>query len=127
MAVIFTMIGIAFVAIGLVTIFLPIPLGFISLMIGIALLVASNQQFRDFIGWLRRKFKNVDKVFDKTEKILPKPLSKPLHETDPHKDEEEDEEEDEDASTPRQRHQFGAPMQRERAYPRYRPGTRPRR
>ncbi|WOI54509.1 hypothetical protein [Parvularcula sp. LCG005] len=84
MSIIFTFLGITLFLVGLITVFLPLPIGLICIVLGIALLVASNKRVRQALSWARAKFRRVDMVFDKAQEVLPEKLSKPMRETDPH-------------------------------------------
>ncbi|MEM9421776.1 MAG: hypothetical protein AAF986_04610 [Pseudomonadota bacterium] len=98
MKLILGIIAVILILVGITTVFLPIPIGLLCLLVGVALLTSVNEPFRDFLKWLRRKIRPVDKVFDKAEDVLPDTLAKPLHETDPD-DEGEEEEANEKASS----------------------------
>ena len=101
MKLILSLVGLFFVIIGLITVFLPIPIGILSLLIGIAILISVSPRVRDMVKWLRKRWAPADYVFRKAEPLLPDPIAKPLHETDPDDDENDeatDEETGEDPS-----------------------------
>ena len=90
MKILITIVGVILLVIGFVTVFLPLPIGMVCILVGAAMLAGVNEPFRRSIKWLRRKVKPVDKALDEAEKVLPEPLAKPLHETDPDEDDEDD-------------------------------------
>lgn len=99
MKYVLTALGLAFLAIGLITVFLPVPIGLFLILLGTALLVSVNAQARAAVKWLRRRVRGVNDALGQAEKILPEKLAKPLHETEPDEDEPKDEEDDEGEKT----------------------------
>ncbi|MEM6650019.1 MAG: PGPGW domain-containing protein [Pseudomonadota bacterium] len=78
-----TFIGFTLIGLGALIVFLPIPLGLLMIVTGIAILVSTSLKAQRFFRWLREKAKPVDAAFDKAEEILPEPIAAPLKETDP--------------------------------------------
>ena len=71
------------IAVGLVVLPLPIPLGAIMIIIGVGLLVTVNPYARRAITRFRGRNPKVEAVIKRVEHFLPEIFRRPLHETDP--------------------------------------------
>jgi len=70
--------AVVLVAVGLVTFFLPIPLGVLPLLIGLAILMALIPRLRRWFLGLRRRYPSLDAGLTSIEPHLPSPLRKIL-------------------------------------------------
>ena len=128
MKLILFLIGIVMILVGLVLFPLPLPLGWIFLIIGTVLVVSTNKTAKKLLKKARRKWSWLDKIFEKTGKIIPKRFRKEIEETDPNGHDEDDDEDKEDEEESRQHTAPAIPRKLSRldTHPRCRPPTRPR-
>jgi hypothetical protein len=71
------------ILLGLAFIPLPIPLGAILVLTGVALLAANSDGFSRFIRFIRRNSSFLDMMFSKIAMILPATLNRVLKQTEP--------------------------------------------
>lgn len=87
---ILSLIAIAMIVVGVVTMVSPIPFGIILIVSGLALLVLANPKARPFLRWLRRKLPFLDHWLDEAEPRSSGRIRDVLRETDPEEQGEED-------------------------------------
>ena len=84
--IIASMIAVVLILVGIATFFLPIPIGAILILIGLALLIGSNAAFALWLRGLRQRHPDMDSRIRRAEKWLPGPLRAPLDKTRPEDD-----------------------------------------
>lgn len=70
-----TAFAIILIVIGLIAMAAPTPFGFVFVALGFALLTAVAP---DFVRWLRRRWRWLDRILQQLEKVLPDWLAKHL-------------------------------------------------
>lgn len=71
------------VVFGLMTIWLPLPTGGLSLVGGVVLLLRESRHFRQWFTRWRAHSRRVDAFFDRITPVLPSPLREVIARTDP--------------------------------------------
>ncbi len=75
--------GVALILIGLVVFPMPIPLGAIMMVCGLALLVSASARASNFLKSFRRRHRGANQVIQTVEDRLPQSWKKALRRSDP--------------------------------------------
>lgn len=79
----FSVTGGLLLIIGLILIPMPVPIGLVIAICGLALLIHSNETVRDFIRTCRQRYPDMNQKLRHAGAILPKPLRRIVSRTKP--------------------------------------------
>ena len=75
-------VGIVFLFVGFFTFWLPIPIGLVLMVVGLALLLVSSALVRGWVRALRRRYPGFDERLNRVTKNLPQPFRRALRHTE---------------------------------------------
>ena len=75
--------AITLIIVGIITFPLPLPIGLILIIVGLAMLVSSSQSLANFVRQYRAKSSGINMNFEKSKRYLPAFIKRALEKTDP--------------------------------------------